>query len=325
MKRKSIQMVYVLIAVFILLPITASFVAAKDFPSRPVEWIIRWSVGGGSSVFARAFAPQVEKFLGQPVVIVNVPGASGAVGMVEYMKRANDGYSILGVESDLVINSALGTYQYTVDDLDYIARAQMDSSWILVRDKSPFKSFQDVVKAAKKKPGKILFGGIGMGSNDALAVAKLASVGVKLKFVSYEGGGELHAAILRGEIDLAWEEVSESLHLVQGGQMRSLAAANDVRIKGFPDVSTLQELGYDIAFPFFRGVAIKKGVDPAIRKTLEDAFAKAVETEGWKKFQMEKKLDQRLGYLNSTDFKEFIKRYYKSMKEVVEKTGYKGR
>jgi tripartite-type tricarboxylate transporter receptor subunit TctC len=276
-------------------------------------------------VFARALAPITEKYLGQPIAIVNIPGASGAVGMVEYMKRPADGYSILGVESDLVINSALGTYQYTVDDLDYLIRAQMDSSWILVRDKSPFKRFEDVVAKAKESPDKLLFGGIGLGSNDALAVTKLASAGVKMKFVSYDGGGELHAALLRGEIDLMWEEVSETVHYVQGGQMRALAAANEEKIKGFQDLPTLQELGYDIAFPFFRGVAIKKGVDPAIRKALEDAFGKAIESDEWKEFQAAKKLDQRLGYLNSTDFERFIKTYYRSMKEVVEKTGYKGR
>lgn len=322
MKKKSMLFsffMFLMMSIFIAGDCLAS---AKKFPEQPIEWVIRWSVGGGSSRFARAFSKHLKKELGTPVAIVNIPGASGAIGMIEYMKKPSDGYSILGVENDFVISSALGVYKDKVEDLDYIGRVQMDSSWILTRPDSPFKGFDDVVTAAKNKPGKILLGGIGLTSSEAITIAKLAKMGINIKFISYDGGSELHAALFRGDVDVIWEEVSDVLHYVKNDQMKPLVAAVDHRIKGFPDLPTMKELGFDISFPFFRGIAVKKGVDPAIREKLSQAVGNAVESAEWEEYMQEQKMVAKQSHMGAQEFSTFMVDYYKTLKQTIKQTGF---
>jgi tripartite-type tricarboxylate transporter receptor subunit TctC len=322
MKKMRVLLSIVLILMAGIFSVGDCLASAEKFPEQPIEWIIRWSVGGGSSRCARAFAKPLKKELDTPIAIINIPGASGAVGMVEYMKRPSDGYSILGIETDLIIASALGTYKYKVDELDFIGRIQMDSAWVLTRPDSPYKGFDDVVAAAKKRPNKIKLGGIGLTSSDALAIAKLSKMGIKIKFIAYDGGSELHAALFRGDVDIIWEEVSDVLHYVQNGQMRPLVAAVAQKIQGFPDLPTMKELGFDIDLPFFRGIAVKKGTDPAVLNKLSQAVIKATEGKEWSEYMIEKKMDANQSRLNSKEFGEFINQYYKGLKQIIDETGF---
>ena len=242
--------------------------------------------------------------------------------MIEYMKRAPDGYSILGIETDYVISTALGIYKSKIEDLDYIGRVQMDSAWILTMPNSPFKGFDDVVAEAKKKPGKLLLGGIGLTSSEAITVAKLEKQGIKIKYISYDGGGELHAALFRGDVDIIWEEVSDVLHYVENNQMKPLVACVGKRINGFPDLPTMKELGFDIDFPFFRGIAIKKGVDPAIREKLCQAVLKATEIKEWQDYMVEKKMNASQSHLSGQEFGEFVRSYYNDLKKIIDETGF---
>lgn len=296
--------------------------SSKKFPEQPIEWIIRWGVGGGSSRYARAFSQHLKNELNTPIAIINIPGASGAVGMIEYMKRAPDGYSVLGIETDYVISTALGIYKPKINDLDFIGRIQMDSSWILTRPDSPFKGFEDVVAEAKRKPGKIKLGGIGLTSSEAITVSKLTQQGIEIKFISYDGGGELHAALFRGDVDVIWEEVSDVLHYVQNKQMRPLVACVGKRINGFPDLPTMMELGFEVDFPFFRGIAVKKGVDPAIREKLSKALASATQTKKWEDYMVENKMNASSSHLSGPEFKTFVETYYNTLKQMIDETGY---
>ncbi len=322
MKKKSVLFSCVLFLMMGIFLANDCLASAQKYPEQPIEWVIRWSVGGGSSRFARAFSKHLRHELNTPIAIVNIPGASGAVGMIEYMKKAADGYSILAVENDFVIASALGTYKYKVEDLDYIGRVQMDSAWVLTRPDSPFKGFNDVVAAAKEKPGELKLGGIGLTSSEAITVAKLSKMGIDIKYVSYDGGGELHAALFRGDVDIIWEEVSDVLHYVQNNQMKPLVAVVDRKIKGFPDLPTMQELGFDIAFPFFRGIAVKKGVDPAIREKLTEAVKRAVASAEWESYMQEQKMDAAESLMGGQEFDAFMNNYYGTLKQIIKETGF---
>jgi tripartite-type tricarboxylate transporter receptor subunit TctC len=321
MKKRVLFMVVLGLLVLLMAPID-SIAAAGKYPERPVECIVPWGVGGGSTIFARAMTQQAEKFLGQPIPIINIPGASGGVGLIEFMKKPADGYSITTVNTDTVIGSALGTYKHTIDELDFIIRAAISTTVIYVRKESPFTKFEELADFAKKNPDKLKFGGEGISSNEVLANVGLASAGVKTKYINYEGGTELMASVMRGETDLGGSELSQVLSLVDSGRLRILASASDKRWPGFPNLPTLKELGYDIDLPMLRGVAIKKGADPAIRKILEDVFTKAADSEPWKNFMTSKRLDPKAGYMNSRDFDKFIGANYVALKDLIKKTGY---
>lgn len=321
MKKRALC-IAVLSLVVLLMSTMDSIAAVGKYPERPVECIVPWGVGGGSTLFARAMIQPAEKALGQPIPIINIPGASGGLGLIEFIKRPPDGYSITTVNTDTVIGSALGTYKHTIDELDFIIRAAISTTVIYVRKESPFTKFEDLADFARKNPDKLKFGGEGISSNEALAHVGLANAGVKTKYINYEGGTELMASVMRGETDLGCSELSQVLSFVDSGRMRLLASASDKRWPGFPNVPTLKELGYDIELPMLRGVAIKKGADPAIRKTLEDAFTKAADSDAWKNFMTSKRLDPKAGYMNSQDFEKFIKANYVALKDLIKKTGY---
>ena len=321
MKKRAFFIVVLSLVALLMSPVDP-IAAAERYPERPVECIVPWGAGGGSTIFARAMTTPAEKFLGQPIPIVNIPGASGGVGLIEFMKRPADGYTISTVNTDTVIGSALGTYKHTVDELDFIMRAAYSTTVIYVRKDSPYAKFPDLAAFAKKNPDKLKFGGEGIASNEALAHIGLANAGVKTKYVNYEGGTELMTSVMRGETDLGASELSQVLSLVEQGRLRILASASDKRWPGFPNLPTLKELGYDIDLPMLRGVAVKKGTDPAIKKVLEDAFTKAAESEPWKKFMASKSLDPKAGFMNSQDFTKFIKTNYTDLKNLIKKTGY---
>ena len=324
MKKKLMLMVILGFTVLMMAPID-SIAATGKYPERPVECIVPWGAGGGSTLFARAMTVPAEKALGQPIPIINIPGASGGLGLIEFMKRPADGYSIITVNTDTVIGSALGTYKHTVDELDFIIRAAISTTVIYVRKDSPYTKFEDLADFGKKNPDKLKFGGEGIASNEALAHVALANAGVKTKYVNYEGGTELMASVMRGETDLGASELSQVLSLVDQGRLRLLASASDKRWPGFPNLPTMKELGYDIELPMLRGVAIKKGASSTIRKTLEEAFTKAAESEVWTSFMKSKRLDPKAGYMNSQDFDKFIRANYVTLKELIKKTGYLGK
>lgn len=321
MKKRALC-IAVLSLVVLLMSTMDSIAAAGKYPERPVECIVPWGVGGGSTLFARAMIQPAEKFLGQPIPIINIPGASGGLGLIEFMKRPADGYSITTVNTDTVIGSALGTYKHTIDELDFIIRAAISTTVIYVRKESPFTKFEELADFARKNPDKLKFGGEGISSNEALAHVGLANAGVKTKYINYEGGTELMASVMRGETDLGCSELSQVLSFVDSGRMRLLVSASEKRWPGFPNLSTFKELGYDIELPMLRGVAIKKGADPAIKKTLEEAFTKAADSDAWKNFMASKRLDPKAGYMNAQDFEKFIRANYVALKDLIKKTGY---
>lgn len=133
------------LVVLLMAPID-SIAVAGDYPERPVEVIVPWGVGGGSTQFARVLTQATEKFLGKPLPIINIPGGGGNIGMIEYLKRPADGYSIMSVNSDIIIATVLGTYKHTWDELNYIVRTTSAENWIFVGKDNPFTKFEDVVE-----------------------------------------------------------------------------------------------------------------------------------------------------------------------------------
>ena len=324
MKSKVRILVVVSLAMF-LMPFMGSFVVAATYPERPVEFIIPWSPSGAQTLAARVYSPQAEKVLGQPIPIINIPGAGGSVGLVEFMKKPSDGYSITTIITDNVLSSLLGLYKHSIHEMDPIVRLQVENLLVLVRNDSPFKTFTEVVDFAKKNPNKLKFGSSGLGGIEAFGVVKLQKVGVPTKLIGYDGSAPLSAALLKGEVDLIVDSASGTAAMVSSGQMRILALFTDKRLPSYGNIPTVKELGYDVVLRFFRGVGIKKGVDPSRRKILENAFTKAAQSEEWKKYMIDKKLDPVQSFMNAQDFGQFIKEDYEIIEKMVKETGYMGK
>ncbi len=280
-----------------LLSVLAALAVAPDvqaqnlptnYPSKPIELNIPFAPGGGVDLFGRTVARILydEKIVPQPIQVNNAPGAGGARGIAEMVKRKGDPYSLLGIAIHIIVTPlTLGT-PHTYKDVTPIAKLFSEYQMLVVRQDSPIQSLKDVAAAFKKDPGSLKIGGASLGSGDHLTVSRFAqSIGVdpaKLTYIAYSGG-ESNAAILGGHVDIGLGGL-DLMDLVESGKMRALAISAPERLGGsFSKIPTFVEQGYDVVNQNWRGIFAPPGVPAAEVKYWRDALKKMTETAAWKK------------------------------------------
>jgi len=259
-----------------------------NYPSKPIELNIPFAPGGGVDLFGRTVARILydEKIVPQPIQVNNAPGAGGARGIAEMVKRKGDPYSLLGIAIHIIVTPlTLGT-PHTYKDVTPIAKLFSEYQMLVVRQDSPIQSLKDVAAAFKKDPGSLKIGGASLGSGDHLTVSRFAqSIGVdpaKLTYIAYSGG-ESNAAILGGHVDIGLGGL-DLMDLVESGKMRALAISAPERLGGsFSKIPTFVEQGYDVVNQNWRGIFAPPGVPAAEVKYWRDALKKMTETAAWKK------------------------------------------
>jgi len=255
---------------------------AQDFPRRPIQLIVPTPPGGPTDVGARIVASIVEKDIGNPVVVVNKPGAGSQLGMTELSRARPDGYTIGFITMPGVNTISLDPERkavFTIDSFTLIINQVFDVGAIWVRADSPFKTLADLVAAAKKEPGKLTACTTGPLSDDHLAVMMLEEAeGLRFRIVHFDGAAQQFTAILGGHVDVAFDNVGSVRKRAMAGEVRVLALTDHQRSKLMPDVPTTKELGYPtIISSSTRGIAGPKGLPPAILSYLTAAFRKAME------------------------------------------------
>jgi tripartite-type tricarboxylate transporter receptor subunit TctC len=241
------------IALFVLFSMLAPVPAADAqpaYPTRPVEIIVGYAPGGGADVAARLVAGYASKKWGQPVNVVNMPGASGITGALRALNARPDGYTLLldphatssmlfAVESDV---------PFKMEGKTHIALVTLDPAIYTVKADSPWKSLQDVAAAAKKDPKAFRSGIAGVSGIAAFSVSQfLFNAGVPIaetNKVVFTGGAPALTALAGGHVDFAGQQWSESAGLIHGGKIRALAVVNPTRLPGMPDVPTAKEAGF---------------------------------------------------------------------------------
>jgi tripartite-type tricarboxylate transporter receptor subunit TctC len=251
--------------------------ASAEYPDKPITMIIPWSPGGSTDQTARVLAKAAEKYLGQPIIVVNKPGASTTIGMAQLAKAAPDGYTI-GTLSSTAYLVALRGRQLPFDpvnDFTYISYYGDNLIGIAVLDKAPWKNLKDLIEAGKKNPGKVKFGTGGVGTTQHLTTEALQSAtGAKFTHIPYSGSAKSMPALLGGHVDFI-TEVSVWAPFVESKQVRILAVATPKRSSKFPDVPTISELGM-VSLRSVQAIIGPAGIPEPIRKKLEDAFRKAL-------------------------------------------------
>jgi tripartite-type tricarboxylate transporter receptor subunit TctC len=239
----------VMVFIFLIMGLANSEVGAAGFPTKPISFIVPMSPGGGRDVQARAFAPLAQKLLGQPIVVVNKPGANGMIGLTACAQAAPDGHTLsVTSPSDIeAINWEIANGRkppITRDDFIGIAIISMSPHLIAVPYNSPWKTLGDLIRDAKAKPGFYSFssGGMYVGTHISTEIF-MEATGLKFRHVPYEGGGPAVSAIVGNHVDFGMAVVSASMQLVRGNKLRILAVQTDKRYKFLPDVPTVRELG----------------------------------------------------------------------------------
>ncbi|MBW2309103.1 MAG: tripartite tricarboxylate transporter substrate binding protein [Deltaproteobacteria bacterium] len=300
--------------------------AAEKFPARNIEYVVGWGAGGGSDIFGRIINMPTRRILKTTITVVNMPGAASAIAMEYIQKQPADGYTLLGLTSELVSNQLQGRTRYSYKDFTPIIRAHVDIGMIQGGPKSPFKNWKGFVDFAKGGERKIRLGGTGAASFDQIAsVIILDSAGIadKITYIPYDSAGEMHASLLGGHIDAMYEEPGVTLNMIEAGKMIPLIVFTEKKLEKFPDVPSAGDLGYEIPPMMWRGIVVKKGTPQDIVDILEKAYTKAMKHPMYKAFEQQRLLTLFPGYMGSKAFAADLAREYKMYSKVLEKMGQK--
>ncbi len=265
-----------------LFPILA---IAQSYPAKPIRMIVPYNPGGGTDATARIAQKAIEenRLLPRPIAVVNVGGAGGSLGARQAKDAPPDGYTILLHQTALLIQEANGMSDFGSKNFEPIISVNRQCMSAGVRDDGPYKTYKDLVEAAKAKPRSIVWGGnIGSANHMAIAVMEKASPGSEFKKLQVGGGAESFAA-LKGRItEVGNFGIGEILSFRSGG-VRALALLAEERDPAIPDVPTAKELGYNAVFCNEHNLYAPKGTPADRIALLAAAFEKALSTSAVQK------------------------------------------
>lgn len=291
--------------------------AQGRFPDRPIKLIIPWAAGGPADGGFRILAESAAKKLGQPVVVENKGGAAGVLGVLVLQDTKPDGYTIsqmhMGVLRQPLLNAQL---RYDpIKDLTYILQITGFVMGVVVRADAPWQTLPELLAYAKANPGKLNWGTLGIGSTQHLAMERLGMMqGLSWTHAPYRGTADTMRALLGGEIDFA-SESSGWAPMVMAGKLRLLAVFTAKRAKRFPDAPTVRELGFDVVVDSPGGLIGPRGMDPAVVKTLADAFRAAAEEP--QHLQFLDNMDQPLILLDGPAYRDEMARTLEEERELL--------
>jgi len=246
--------------------------SAQAWPTKPVKFVVPYPPGGSTDPMARLIAAKLSDSLGQPFVVENRSGASGTIGTAFVAKSPADGYTFIFVFDYHAVNPFLipNLPFDTVKDLAPVMLIGTAPMAIATAVTKPYKSFTDVVAAAKAKPGAVSIGSVGSGSLGHLTMVLVQQAsGIRLIHIPYKGGGPMTADAVGGQIDLAIGSVAVITPHVNGGKLRAVAVTGDTRSRALPDVPALSEQG----LPGFSALAWWAVFAPAgVPKPIVDKF-----------------------------------------------------
>ncbi len=256
-----------------------------EYPERPVEFVAPASAGGGTDTFCRLIVDIIQKnnLIDGNIVVVNKPGGGGTVGVAYATSPGRDGdYTLVALNGAQALGLRAST-EVDASKLTPIAALAMDNVLFVGRTDSEYKSFDDVIAAAKAKPGKLT---VGVADNlDRLCVELISQkIGIDITSVYFDSAGEISSAMLGGHIDFGIMNPNECLGQIQGNMMVALAAFTDERLTGdLANAPTFIELGYpEIQFQMFRGIMGGANMSPEVQQFWTEVFEKVAATDQWK-------------------------------------------
>jgi tripartite-type tricarboxylate transporter receptor subunit TctC len=296
------------------------------WPARTVTMVVPFPPGGQADLAARPIAAALEKILGQAVVIENRGGAGGAVGNAAVAKAEPDGYTILMTLSSLAVlpeSERLFGRQpaYEVNQLVPVARVLADPTLLAVPANAPWKTPQEFVEDAKKRPGAIPYGSSGPYGTLHVAMEMFATeAGVKLLHVPYRGAGPAVTGLLSGQIQALASAPGVLKEHVDAGTMRVLANWGAQRIPSFPDLPTFKELGYpNVEFYIWAGLFVPKGGPEPVVTRLRDAMRQAMNDPDVTKIFVN--AGSPPAYQDAPDFAKFVEADSARLITAVQKIG----
>jgi len=295
------------------------------YPSKPIALVVPFPPGGVADIVARPAAEAMSRVLNAPIVIDNKAGAGGGIGMGYVAKSKPDGYTLLLALSSISILPEADRItgrapMFQLDQLVPIARLTADPTVLAVRADSPWKTLQDFVADARKRPGAITYGSSGNYGTMHVPMEMFASsAGVKLLHVPYTGAGPAVIGLLGGNIDAVASGPSTVIQHVKAGKLRVLASWGDKRLASLPDVPTLTESGYDAVFFQWSGLFAPAGTpEPIIVRLREAARAAATDSKFMAALAT---VETPIQYMDAPELQRFWDADAKKLGDVVRRVG----
>lgn len=275
-----------------------------EYPTKAINFLIPFGVGGSADLMGRALAGAAEKGLGEPVVPVNKPGAGGGIMYTELAGSSSDGYTVGWNSTSLLTTTNMGNIPYSYDDFDNLCNIGYTSMPIAVKADAPWQTVDELVDWAKANPGKLRIGNAGAGSGTHLT-AVMFSTAADISVTHVPLGAKRRVPSLLGdEVEAICVPLPEVAPQAMSGNARILAVSITERDPAFPDVPTFVERGFDVDMALFRGISMPKGVDPEIISVLEDAFRTASESDEFKQIASANGFNVK--FMNSREYAEYL-------------------
>jgi tripartite-type tricarboxylate transporter receptor subunit TctC len=322
MKKNSISISWLFLGLFFALiemeyPKTS--MAAEDYPSKPIEFVVGFSPGGGTDILARIVADKINKYLeGRgKMYITNKPGSSGVVGLNYAIKSKPDGYTIGSVHGSNTYIAFLfpENTPYTMDSFETICNITRSLYVLCVRTESPFKTFEQLIEYSKNHPGSLTCSSVGKTStpNVYFELLKLKEK-VEIPAVHFTGAGPAANAILGGHVDMTVTNDTSIAPHIKSGNIRVLLQFDESR--RYPNVPTSKDRGITIPLAP-NGCGVPVGVPRDRFKKLCDLFERAMQDA--EVIEKLKSVGEIPDYLNSQQYKEFLVKGYKTVELIKDK------
>jgi len=310
-----------LLAVFALFALNA---AAQEppFPQRgPLEITVLFPAGSSADVTARMLAAGMEKNLGQRVLVVNRPGAGGAIGYKHVASQKPDGYSLVWNSNSISTTFHSGQLGFDYRTFDAVARALSESVVVAVRTDAPWRTLKDLVADAKAKPKTISVGHSGVGSHTHISLAALVgAAGVDVNEVPF-AAAQVVPSVLGGHVNAVVQFPAALAAPMKQGQIRLLVALTQNRDPAWPEVPTARELGFDVALDAWRGIAVPRGTPRQVISALEGSIRSTVTSPEFVKAA--ENVGVRPAFLPADEFSALVAKEDSELSRLMQTIGLK--
>ena len=295
--------------------------AQEQYPSRTVEVIVPWGAGGGSDQTARMLGKYLESDLKASFPVINMPGASGVIGVQKLLLNPADGYS-LGVSGDYYAILGSPTAKWKLDDFIPVAVIINQAGAIFVEQNSRFKTWDDVEKEARATPNAPKIAMAGHGIIDEIHTNYMLAKGLKLNVVAYSKPGERYVSILGGHVDLLYEQAGDVKAYLENKQIRPILSITEQPFPLYKHIPTAKDYGYHISVPQVRWVYMRAGTDPNRVKIIGDSLEKLAGTEDFKRYLASEYADPD-SFVPLRDARKFIQKMLDSVRKEAAEAGLK--
>ena len=317
--RSVIHGVFLAVSAFVA---TAAF-AADKFPSRPIEFIVPWGPGGGADLLARTAGKLMDPMLGVSLPVVNVPGATGQVGLTKLLNGPADGYTIEVMTGDTYALFGMPNPRFKLSQFTPIGIMIQQPSGFFVKEDAPWKNWDQLLAAAKTRTIRVAT--TGFGSPDDITINYFRSLGYHFENIPYAKPGERYTSILGDHADVVYEQTGDVRSYVDSKQMRPviLFYPKPLDVGPFKGIPVTGQYGIHISLPQFRTVIVKAGTDPKIVARLSAALAKVDKTPEFKKYLDDQYADPN-SFLPAKEANVYMAKWLEKAHTIAAATAHKG-